>query len=277
MNEVNHNNKEIDNPEKDNISKNLEMESPEKFLRKLDEAKDMVEKVDSDKIDTTEHVGKDSKDVGKYILVGNKVYKIDNNGNKVEIDINKELQNIEKLTKGDLSVELIPNSTYEVNGRNYITDENGKIRFDDLDDMKALLGKSYKDIKADKPMNSPNISKWFENGGTIIIEINDGKTVWTYTDSEGRSVQYIDGKIIFPQEAKHPIIEDINIGHFTGDRNEDIRLYKEKLKEEYELTDIPKGYCVHHDSKNGILQLVKEDYHKEFTHVGGHSMYKEGE
>ena len=146
MNEVNHNNKEIDNPEKDNISKNLEMESPEKFLRKLDEAKDMVEKVDSDKIDTTEHVGKDSKDVGKYILVGNKVYKIDNNGNNVEIDINKELQNIEKLTKGDLSVELIPNSTYEVNGRNYITDENGKIRFDDLDDMKALLGKSYKDI-----------------------------------------------------------------------------------------------------------------------------------
>lgn len=66
--------------------------------------------------------------------------------------------------------------------------------FNDLETMKEILGKTYKEIKEIKPPNSPNIAKWFENGGTIKIEIIDGKYIWTYTDAEGRSVQYIDGK-----------------------------------------------------------------------------------
>ena len=147
----------------------------------------------------------------------------------------------------------------------------------DLNSMKKELGKSYSEIKEDKPPNSPNIVKWFENGGTIRVEEIDGKQVWTYTDSEGRSVHYIDGKVKFPPEAKHPIIGDISIGEFTGDRNKDKVLYLEKLEEEYGLTEIPEGYALHHDTENGVLQLVRTDYHKEFTHAGGHSMYKEDE
>jgi hypothetical protein len=148
--------------------------------------------------------------------------------------------------------------------------------FGDLDTMKTELGKTYGEIKEDKPPNSPNIAKWFENGGTIKIEEVDGKQIWTYIDSAGREVSYVDGYPVFPPEAKHPVIGDIDIGKFTGDRNEDKRLYLEKLEEEYGLTEIPDGYALHHDSKNGNMQLVKTDWHKEFTHAGGHSLFKEG-
>ncbi len=148
--------------------------------------------------------------------------------------------------------------------------------FSDLNTMKEELGKTYGEIKEDKPPNSPNIAKWYEQGGSIKIEEVDGKQVWTYTDQAGRSVAYVEGYPIFPSEAKHPIIGDINIGKFTGDRNEDKKIYLEKLEEQYGLTEIPEGYALHHDSKNGNMQLIKADWHKEFTHAGGHSLFKEG-
>ena len=148
--------------------------------------------------------------------------------------------------------------------------------FNDLDSMKNELGKTYGEIKENKPPNSPNIAKWFENGGSIKFEEVDGKQIWTYIDDVGREVKYIDGYPVFPPEAKHSIIGDINIGEFTGNRNEDKRLYIEKLEEQYGLTEIPDGYALHHDSKNGNMQLVKLDWHKEFTHAGGHSLFKEG-
>lgn len=149
--------------------------------------------------------------------------------------------------------------------------------YSNLEEMKNETGKTYKEIKADKPMNSPNIVKWFEKGGKIEISMQDGKTVWTYVNPEGVKVSYIDGYPVFPPETKHPYIEDLSIGEFTGDRNEDKRLYLEKLEEEYGLTEVPEGYALHHDSENGTMQLVKEDYHKEFTHAGGHSRFKEEE
>lgn len=148
--------------------------------------------------------------------------------------------------------------------------------FSDLDTMKKELGKTYAEIKGDKPLNSPNIAKWFDNGGSIKVEEAEGKQVWTYIDNNGREVSYVDGYPIFPPEAKHSIIDDISIGKFTGDRNEDKRLYLEKLEEQYGLTEIPDEYALHHDSKNGNMQLVKADWHKEFTHTGGHSLFKEG-
>lgn len=147
--------------------------------------------------------------------------------------------------------------------------------FSDLETMKKELGKTYGEIKEDKPPNSPNIAKWFENGGSIRIEEIDGKSVWTYIDAAGREVPYIDGYPKFPPEAKHPVIGDIDIGKFTGDRIKDKDLYLEKLEEEYGLTEIPDGYALHHDSKNGIMQLIKTDWHEEFRHKGGHSLFKE--
>lgn len=147
--------------------------------------------------------------------------------------------------------------------------------FSDLNSMKQELGKNYGEIKKDKPPNSPNIAKWFEKGGSIKIEeVGEGQN-WTYIDNEGREVKYVDGYPVFSIEAKHPIIDDINIGKFTGDRTEDKRRYIEKLEEKYGLTEIPDGYILHHDCKNGNMQLIKEGWHKEFTHAGGHSLFKE--
>lgn len=148
--------------------------------------------------------------------------------------------------------------------------------FSDLDSMKKILGKTYKEIKEDKPPNSPNLSKWFENGGSVRIEEHNGKQVWTYIDKIGREVSYRDGYPKFPPESRHSVIGDINIGKFTGDRNEDKKRYLEQLEEMYGLTEIPEGYALHHDSENGNMQLVKSDWHKKFTHAGGHSKFKEG-
>ena len=145
--------------------------------------------------------------------------------------------------------------------------------YDNSNDLRRDI--FYKEIKALKPPNSPDISKWLEQGGSIRIERQDGKEIFTYRDKERNEVSYIDGEVRFPPEAKHPVIQDINIGKFTGDRNEDKRIYLEKLKEMYGLTEIPEGYVLHHDYKNGNLQLIKEDYHKKFTHAGGHSKFKE--
>lgn len=146
----------------------------------------------------------------------------------------------------------------------------------DLNSMKRDLGKTYQEIKEDKPLNAPNLAKWFDSGGSLTISESDGKPIWTYTDAEGRSVSYIDGKVQFPPEAKHPVVGDIDIGEFTGDRQMDKKLYLDKLEEEYGLTDIPDGYDLHHDVNDGVMQLIKTDYHKKFTHAGGHSMYKGG-
>ena len=141
--------------------------------------------------------------------------------------------------------------------------------------MKVYKGGISREIKENKPPNSPNIAKWFDNGGFIRIEDVDGKQVWSYIDAEGRAVKYVDGHPVFPPEAKHPTVGDINIGKFTGDRGLDEKLYRKKLEEQYGLTSIPDGYTLHHDVKNGNMQLVKSDWHKEFTHIGGHSLFKE--
>lgn len=144
---------------------------------------------------------------------------------------------------------------------------------DEMKELKSILGSELKDSK---PVLSPDPTKWFEKDGKIIIEEKDGKIEWTYVNKEGIAVKYVDGYTIFPEETKHPYIGDISIGAFTGDREKDKILYKEKLYEEYGLTDIPTGYVLHHDSENGNLQLIKKEYHEEFTHQGGHSKYKEG-
>ncbi len=164
----------------------------------------------------------------------------------------------------------------EAQNKSDASDKGTQTEFDNLEDMKKILEKTNKEINEDKPSRAPDIETWFKNSGTIKVEQADGKTVWTYTDAENKSVPYIDGKVKFPPEATHPVIGDLSIGEFTGDRNKDKMLYKKKLEEEYGLTEIPDGYALHHDTENGVMQLVKEDYHKEFTHAGGHSMYKEG-
>jgi len=147
--------------------------------------------------------------------------------------------------------------------------------YSSLDEMKESMGKTKQEINLEKPPRSNNLGKWFDNGGKIGIETVDGDKVWTFIDKGGREVKYIDGYPDFPDEAKHPYIKDISIEEFTGDRDTDKDLYLKILKEEYGLTEIPEGYSLHHDSENGVLQLVKTEWHEEFRHQGGHSKYKE--
>lgn len=146
--------------------------------------------------------------------------------------------------------------------------------YHNLSDMKDGMGMSYGELKEAKPPHSPNLSKWFEKGEAVQVDENG---IWIYIDAEGRQVSYIDGYPHFPEEAKHPVIDDLSIGEFTGDRNLDKQLYLERLAEDYGLSEIPDGYVLHHDVENGNMQLVKADWHKEFTHAGGHSLYKEME
>ena len=163
---------------------------------------------------------------------------------------------------------LVHNKCYEDGGSN-------SVKYSSWDEMKdAYDGTITKFINENKPKYSPDIKKWFNNGGTIEIGYIDGKQIWTYTTAMGESVPYIDGYIRFPDKYLNPIIKSIDIGEFTGDRGKDIDKMLEILEADYGITEIPDGYVVHHDIENGILQLVDENIHAVFTHIGGHSLYK---
>jgi len=149
------------------------------------------------------------------------------------------------------------------------------LKFNNWDDMKdAYKGTITQFVTENKPKYSPDIKKWFDKGGSIEIQNVDGKQIWAYTSSAGDSVPYIDGYIKFPDEYLNPTIKAVDIGEFTGDRSKDIDKMMDILEENYGITEIPEGYIVHHDIENGILQLVDENIHKEFTHIGGYSIYK---
>ena len=47
-----------------------------------------------------------------------------------------------------------------------------------------------KDVRKNKPLNSPDIDEWYKKNGTISINEND---IWTYNDWEGHSVSYPGG------------------------------------------------------------------------------------
>lgn len=128
--------------------------------------------------------------------------------------------------------------------------------------------------KDNKPMNSPNVKKWLDNGGTIDVGEVDGTKVWKYTTSTGESATYYDDNIVFSQENLHPDAGTVNIGSFSGNRSTDYRKTVAALSDQYDMTSVPAGYVVHHDVQNGVIQLVESGVHKTFTHIGGHSIHK---
>ncbi len=93
-----------------------------------------------------------------------------------------------------------------------MTSEVKKNMYNDLDSMKKELGKTYSEIKEDKPANSPDIAKWFDNGGSIKIEEIDSKQVWTYIDNAGREVTYSEN---YPNS-----IPDLNSQYYDDMPNE---------------------------------------------------------
>lgn len=148
------------------------------------------------------------------------------------------------------------------------------LKLSDWDDVKKTYRGMIGKLKSDKPRYSPDIKKWLNGGGSIEIENINGKKIWTYVSASGDSVPYIDGYVKFPDKYLHPTIKSVDIGEFTGDRSKDIDKMMKVLENDYGITEIPDGYIVHHDIEKGILQLVDENIHKEFTHIGGHSIYQ---
>ena len=164
-----------------------------------------------------------------------------------------------------------------ITNANKVVDNSGfdTNKYNNWDDMKSTYkGTITQFVSENKPKYSPDIKKWFDNGGTIEIQNVGGNQIWTYTSSSGHSVPYIDGYIKFPDEYLNSTIKSVDIGEFTGDRGRDVDKMMLILEEDYGITEIPDGYVVHHDVENGILQLVDENIHAEFTHIGGHSLYK---
>ena len=226
--------------------------------------------------------GKGAGNLGAKLLTGG--------AEKIGAAVGRSTANIVGDLILDTTLDTIPNATGDaadglegeeiaVNAAKYLDNviEGGTdtLKFNNWDDMKgAYEGTITQFVKENKPKYSPDIKKWFENGGSIEIQNIEGKQIWTYTSSVGDSVPYIDGYIKFPNEYLNPTINSIDIGEFTGDRSKDIDKMMAILEEDYGITEIPDGYIVHHDIENGILQLVDENIHKEFTHIGGHSIYK---
>lgn len=217
-------------------------------------------------IEASDDASKAEKAVSNASEVAEGVNDADKVANSVD-DIGKSTDAIvdaaKSVDKMDNAVEVVEN----------VADIH---KFNSLDEMKvAYKGNFIAFLKENKPKYSPDVEKWFDKGGTLEISEIDGKQIWNYTSSVGKSVPYIDGYVKFPEEYLHPVIGRVDIGGFSGDRDKDLKKLKEVLKRDYEINEIPDDYIVHHDTENGILNLVEKAIHEEFTHIGGHSMYKE--
>ena len=138
-----------------------------------------------------------------------------------------------------------------------------------------------REIHSKKPKGSPAIKKWFNKGGSIEIEtLHDGKQIWSYKSADGTTIPYVqktlenglDVHVPDFSEYLHPNkkISEIKLNQFSGNRTKDTNLFLESTG----LSEIPRGYVVHHSEPNGTLQLVKKDIHELFKHYGGYSWYK---
>lgn len=128
-------------------------------------------------------------------------------------------------------------------------------------------------LRNNKPKYSPDVKQWFAKGGSLEIKEINGNEIWIYTNSNGDSVPYINGYVKFPKKYLHPDIREVDIGSFSGNRFIDNEKLLEVLKSDYGIVETPDGYIPHHDIHNGVFQFVEESIHKEFTHIGGNSLY----
>lgn len=67
------------------------------------------------------------------------------------------------------------------------------------------------DVLKTKPKNSPNPEKWIKGNGNISIDQNG---TWTYTNSNGQSVRYVDGYPDFKEAGL--VKQEVDIGEFKN-------------------------------------------------------------
>lgn len=120
-----------------------------------------------------------------------------------------------------------------------------------------------------KPLNSPDMSKWLDKGGTVWQE-TEGKT-WVYQDWEGNVVRYPDGYPDFtPYERQSVDVYDLKGDHSKtpgGDFGKADAMAP-KGQANYDLN------TWHHHQNGTTMQEVPKSIHRRFTHRGGVSRIK---
>lgn len=113
-----------------------------------------------------------------------------------------------------------------------------------------------KDIRQNKPLNSPAIDAWYGKNGTISIDENG---VWTYHDWEGNSVSYPNGYPDFKSAGM--VRQEAPIGSFV-ERNKDFVKARE-------MGYIKSADGTWHHHEDGVtLQEVETILHDRFRHRG---------
>ena len=120
-----------------------------------------------------------------------------------------------------------------------------------------------------KPLNSPDMSKWLDKGGTIWQE-TDGRT-WVYQDWNNNVVRYPDGYPDFvPYER-----QNIDIPDLKGDHSKSIGGDFGKADANAPLGQADYDVNTWHHHQNGTtMQEVPKNIHRRFTHRGGVSNIK---
>ncbi|MEK3987481.1 HNH endonuclease [Paenibacillus sp. FSL K6-3166] len=153
--------------------------------------------------------------------------------------------------------------------------KGGKIEGTGKKTGKLELSDFTDEIMNTKPMNSPVPKKWYDKGGTILL---DKSGTWTYTNKEGISVSYPNGYPDF-SAYYHPTVKPVPI-EVTVPKNpqEDFKkanleagLNKDSDPPVPASNKPPEGYSWHHHEDGKTMILVDEDIHREFRHIGGQS------
>ncbi|MBY4867300.1 hypothetical protein DIE14_12775 [Burkholderia sp. Bp9017] len=120
----------------------------------------------------------------------------------------------------------------------------------------------------EKPLNSPDVTKWLDKGGTVHVEVESG--TWVYTNAKGTVVRYPNGYPDFsPYAVRSVDVEGLQGNHSkapTGD-------FGKADAKAGSVADY-KNNTWHHHENMVTMQEVPKDIHGEFTHRGGVSNLK---
>ncbi|MBN3818327.1 hypothetical protein G3N57_17700 [Paraburkholderia sp. Se-20369] len=120
----------------------------------------------------------------------------------------------------------------------------------------------------EKPLNSPDVTKWINKGGTVHVEVETG--TWVYTNAQGVTVRYPNG---YPDFSPHAV-RSVDVPGLEGN-------HSRAPTGDFGKADAMAGSAAdyrnntwHHHENMVTMQEVPKDIHGEFTHRGGVSNLK---
>ena len=127
--------------------------------------------------------------------------------------------------------------------------------------FEIVNGRMPPELAATKPKGSPRVQRWYKEGGTVSL---DEDMNWTYTNSDGVRVKYIDGMPDF--KTAGCVYDEQDVGRFRSRGSDRRRANKMHGSE----ADSEK-YIWHHTGDGHTMQLVDREIHWQFKHYGGYS------